>query len=123
MDKIVPNLTKKQIQAIPIVLEAHSITDGLKKARVAKSTFYAWLKDPVFKTEFIRQRQEVVEFALHELKVSAGEATQVMRELLKSKNENVRLRASMGILDHVSKFIELEKIEARVDALEREVKQ
>jgi len=114
-------VTEKQLKAIPVILEAKSIAEGVKKARISRTTFYEWLKDSKFKAEFTRQRKEVVELALHELKASASEAVKVLRELLKSESEAIRLRASITILEHVSKFKELEEIEERLTELERNV--
>ncbi len=77
------------------------------------------MRDPAFRDEFIGQRQELVDVALHELKTSASEAVTVLRELLKAESEGVRLRTALGILEHIGKFVELENIEARLSALER----
>lgn len=115
------NLTKNQLKSIPLILEAKSITEGVKKARLSKSTFYEWHKNPEYKAELIRQRQESVELALHELKTSANEAVTVLRALLKAESETVRLRTALGILEHIGKFIELEKLEGRIEELERSI--
>lgn len=119
MNKTEQNLTNKQLKAIPVVLGARSISEGVKKARISKTTFYQWLKNPIFKAEFSKQRFEVIDLALHELKASTGEAAMVLRGLLKSKNESIQLRASLGILEHVGKFLEIEYIEPRLSALEK----
>ena len=65
MDKTEPNLTKKQLKVIPLILAAKSITEGVKKAGISKTTLYEWLKDPKFKAEVNERQQEVVDFALH----------------------------------------------------------
>jgi len=119
MNETGQNLTRKQLKAIPLILEAKSITKGVKKACISKTTFYEWLKNPEFKAELSRQRQELVDLALHELKISTSEAVGVLRELLKAKGENVRLRTAQTILDNVLKSIELENIEKRIEELER----
>lgn len=121
MNKSGHNLTKRQLKAIPLILEAKNISEGTKKARVSRTTFYEWLKDQEFKYEFIRQRQDIVELALHELKTAAGDATRVLRGLMESENENIQLRASTSILEHIGKFIELEKLEARIEEIERSI--
>ena len=112
------NLTEKQLKAIPMILQAKTITEGVKKARISRVTFYEWLKNSEFKKEFTRQRQEIIDLALHELKTSASEAVTVLRNLLTAEGESVRLRTALGILEHIGKFIELEKLEGRIDALE-----
>lgn len=122
MDKNEQNLTGNQSKAISQILEAKSITEGVKKAGISKTTFYAWLKNPVFKAEFVRQRQGLVDLALHELKTSLSEAVTVLRELLKAEGEGVRLRTAQAILENVLKSIELENIEQRLEVLERSLK-
>lgn len=122
MDETVRNLTKNQLQAIPLILEAKSITEGVKKAGISKTTFYDWLKAPEFKSEFVRQRQELVDLALHELKTTTSEAVGVLRGLLKAEGESVRLRTAQAILENVLKSIELENIEKRLTELERSLK-
>lgn len=122
MDGNGQNLTKNQLKVIPLILETKSITEGVKKAGISKTTFYEWLKAPVFKAEFVRQRQELVDLALHELKTSASEAVKVLRELLKAEGEGVRLRTAQAILENVLKSIELENIEKRLETLERSLR-
>ena len=114
MDGIGQNLTKNQLKAIAPILEAKSITDGVKRAGIAKATFYEWLKAPEFKAEFVRQRQKLVDLALHELKTSASEAVGVLRGLLKAEGESVRLRTAQVILENVLKSIEIENLERSV---------
>lgn len=113
------DLTTLQRKAIPIILASKTITEGVKKAGIKRETFYQWIRVPEFKAEFISQRQEIVDLALHELKTSTSEAVSVLRELLQAEGESIRLRTALGILEHIGKFIELEKLEGRVEAIER----
>ncbi len=121
MDGTVQNLTKNQLTAIPLILEAKTITEGVRNAGISKTTFYEWLKAPEFKAEFVRQRQVLVDLALHELKTSTSEAVGVLRELLKAEGESVRLRTAQAILENVLKSIEIENLEKRIDELERSI--
>ncbi|MCK9418870.1 MAG: hypothetical protein M0R70_05750 [Nitrospirae bacterium] len=116
------NLTEKQLKAIPLILGAKSISEGIGKAKISRTTFYEWMKAPEFKSEFVRQRQEIVEVALCELKTAAGEAVAVMRKLLTSRNEGIRLRTAQGMLEHILKSIQLEELEQRITELERRAK-
>jgi hypothetical protein len=111
-------LSEKQRKAIPVILAARTITEGCKNARISRDSFYLWLKEPDFKAEFERQRKDTINLALHELRALAGDAVEVLRKLLKAKQEGVRLRTAMGILDHIAKFLELEAIERRLEDLE-----
>jgi hypothetical protein len=114
------NVSQKQLRAIPLILGAKTIEEGVKKAGISKTTFYKWQKSHEFKEEFMRHRREIVDFALHELKISTVDAVRVLKRLLKAKSEWIRLRTALGILDYVSKFIEQEDISRRLEELEIE---
>jgi hypothetical protein len=112
-------LTTLQMKAVPLILASKTITEGVKKAGTTRETFYQWMRDDEFKGEFIRQRQELVDIALHALNASAVDAVKVMRDLLSAEGESVRLRAAQTILDNIFKSIEFENIEKRIDEIER----
>lgn len=113
------DLSRRQLKAIPIILQAKNITEGANNAGITRQTFYEWYQHPEFRAEFTRQRQEVIDLALHELKTLTGEAVDVLRNLLKAEGEGVRLRTALGVLEHVGKFIELEDLEKRISDIER----
>lgn len=121
-DTILQELTPKQKKMIAIILEAPSISEGCKRAKVSRQWFYISMQDSTFKAEFVRQRQELVDLALHELKTSTSEAVSVLRELLRAEGESVRLRTAQAILENVLKSIEIENLEKRVEELERSLK-
>ena len=50
-------LTDKQLRVIPFLLEAPSIEEGCKRARVAKATVYGWLKERVTIEDFEKLEQ------------------------------------------------------------------
>jgi len=118
MNKTERNLTKKQLRAIPLILQAKSITEGVEKAGISKTTFYEWMKNPKFKLEWTEQRKEIISLALDELKAGAGEAVRVLKELLNAESEAIRLKTAMGILEHISKFMDIEDIQKRLELLE-----
>ncbi len=122
MDGTERNLTNNQLKAILLILETKTITEGVKKAGISKTTFYEWLKNPEFKAEFIRQRQEIIDLALHELKTSTSEAVSVLRELLQAEGEGIRLRTAQAILENVLKSVEIESLEKRIEDIERNLR-
>ncbi len=117
------NPTDRRFRVIPVILAAKNISEGVKAAKISRDTFYEYLKDPAFKAEFVKQRREIVDLALHELKAAAGEAVAVLRKLLTARHEVIRLRTALGILEHISKFIQHEELEQRITELERKKKQ
>lgn len=113
-----PTLSPKQLKAIPIILGSKNISEGVKKAKISRDTFYDWYKEPVFKAEFNRQRQEVIDTATHELKMSAGDAVRTLRELLTSDEDTIRLRTAQILFDNILKFAELQDVQERLANIE-----
>jgi hypothetical protein len=112
-------LSRKQLKAIPVIISAKTITEGVKQAGISKTLFYDWMKDDNFRNEFIAKQNDVIEAALKELKGLSSEAVESLGKLLReTENENIRLKAIALILDHTIKIKELEDIEKRLEALE-----
>lgn len=65
-------LRDKQLRVIPFLLQAPSVEEGCKRAKVGKVTVYAWLKQEAFREELRRQREEVVRGALETLKANTA---------------------------------------------------
>jgi ACT domain-containing protein len=115
-------LTKKQLKALPLLLSTGRIEDAVKAAGISKTAFYEWMKQPVFRSAFEAQRMDIVNEGLHQLKMASGEASEVLRGLLKSERESIQLKAATEILSHISKFMEIEDIQQRLTDLETIVK-
>ncbi len=116
-----PNLSRKQVKAIQTILTGRSILDGCEKAGISKSTFYLWMQNDEFKTEFERQRKLIVEEGLHTLKISIDRASETLTYLLDAESEGVRLRTATAILDNIAKFIEMEELEGRITKIEEKL--
>jgi transposase len=116
-------LTAKQARVIPYLLGAPSLEEGCKRAGVSKVTVYDWLKQPNFRQELKRQRDEMIERALDCLKANVSKATETLVKLLDSKSEPIRARAAEDILEFAQKALEHEELERRIEALERLLQQ
>ena len=116
-------LTDKQLRAIPFLLEAPSIEEGCKRAKVSKATVYAWLKEDAFREELRRQREEVVRGALETLKANTAKATETLVKLLDSEKEGIQARAAEDIIEFTQKGLEHEELERRIEALEAKLSQ
>ena len=116
-------LTTKQIRIIPYLLEAPSIEQGCKRAKVSKVTVYGWLKEEPFREELRRQREEVVRGALETLKANTAKATETLVKLLDSEKEGIRARAAEDIIEFTQKAIEFEDLEKRITAIEDQLYQ
>lgn len=114
-------LTKKERQTIELLLSERTIEAGIKAANISKTTFYEYLKRPLFRLEFEKHRKILIDAGLHTLKMATEEAATTMRKLLLSERESIRLRAASEILTHVSRFLEIEDLNMRLLAIENEL--
>ena len=116
-------LTARQLRIIPFLLESPSIEEGCKRSRVAKATFYSWLKEDAFRQALQRQREEVIRGGLETLKANVSKATETLVRLLDSEKEAIQVRAAEDIIEFTQKALDFECIEKRVDDLERRLVQ
>ena len=119
----IETLTTKQIRIIPYLLEAPSIEQGCKRAKVSKATVYGWLKNETFRHELKRQRDAVIERALDSLKANISKATETLVKLLDSDKETIQARAAEDIIEFTQKALEYEDLDKRIRALEGSVTQ
>jgi hypothetical protein len=118
MDAKEPALTAKQALVISKVLQSANTAAGIRAAGISKTLYYEWLKIPAFKAELERQQKEIITESFNSLKAATGEAVAVLRELLKSREESIRLRTAQTILENVLRALEIEEIECRIARLE-----
>jgi len=111
-------LTKRQQRAIPILLTSPTYTDAAQKARIGRNTLYGWLKDPAFKAELERQRDEITEEAYGLLSQNLTKAVEVLTTLLDDSDKKLKRLAAKDILDFFVKHIELKAFEERLEAIE-----
>jgi hypothetical protein len=111
-------ISVRQARAIPIILQARSIEAGCAQARISKTLFYQWLKGADFVEEYKRQRDVLVNEAMESIKASLNKAVSTLTGLLDTDNESLRRMVSNDILNHFSKFREMEDIENRLARLE-----
>ncbi len=64
-------LTNRQRATIPHLIGTRSLEEARRKARVAKATFYGWLKEEAFQEELKRHQSQVVTEALERLKAGS----------------------------------------------------
>jgi len=121
MDEMNEKLTTRQIKALPILAGAATHADGCQRAGVSRNTFYKWLHDPAFKAELAKLRDRIVADGMDVLKGNFEKAIGTLVELLKTENEELRRRTATNIIDYVLKVKELNDIEQRLDAIEKEI--
>jgi len=112
-------LTRKQKEAIPYLVGARSFEDGCRRAKLSKSTLYAWFRNENFKSELERTRQEVIEEALGRLKSGVTNAIDGLLGLVQDKEKWIKLRACEKVIDLFMKVREVEELEGRLEKIER----
>ena len=112
-------LTARQLKAIPFIVSSPTYTEGMQKAKVNRSTFYKWLKDPDFKTELDRERDEVASEAFGVLSQSLTKAVETLVGLLNNKDDRLKRLTAKDIIDFIIRHKEIEDLEKRLAAIEQ----
>ena len=114
-------LTSRQVKAIPFIISSPTYTEGMKQAKVNRSTFYKWLKEPEFKTELDRQRDEVAAEAFGVLSQSLTKAVETLVSLLDNKDDRLKRLTSKDIIDFMIRHKEIEDLDERLTAIEQKI--
>jgi hypothetical protein len=112
-------LTDRQLKAIPIIVTSPTYSEGCKKAKLNRTTFYEWLKIPEFKTELDRQRNEIAAEAFGTLSQGLTKAVETLVGLLDHKDDRLKRLTAKDIIDHYLKHKELHELEERIEAIEK----
>jgi len=114
-----PKLTARQLKFLPVLLASPTYTEACKKGRVSRDTLYEWFKDPVFKRELERQRDELVTQGFALLSQSVRKAVETLAGLLDAGDSRLRRMAAKDILDQHGKFKEVNEVMRRLEAIEQ----
>lgn len=116
------SLSKRQTQALPIFASNLTIEEACERAGISRNTFYEWLKEPQFKSELDRLRNEIVNEAVNHLKITSTKAAKTLGDLLeRDDSPTVQRAAANDVLGHVMKFMELKELEDRLADIERHI--
>lgn len=116
------SLSKRQEQALPIFASNLTIEEACERAGISRNTFYEWLKEPQFKSELDRLRNEIVNEAVNQLKITSTKAARTLADLLeRDDSPTVQRAAANDVLGHVMKFMELKELEDRLADIERHI--
>ena len=89
-------LTDRQAKFLPVLLANVNYTEACKAGRVSRDTLYEWLKDPAFKTELDRQRDELVAQGFALLSQSVCKAVETLAGLLDGSDGRLRRAGGQG---------------------------
>lgn len=116
-------LTSKQQNTILALLTEPTIKAAAQKAGVGERTVHTWLDEPAFSKAYAKARREATRRAVARLQQYSDTAAAVLLEIMatKSNHPSVRLAAAKTVLEFSIKAVELEDMEQRLTALERQM--
>ncbi len=92
-------LTPLQEKAIFLLASGKNMTDTGKELNTDRATLYLWKRQPEFEAFYNKVRIEYKEQAKNELINLFSEALDTLKACLQSKNENVKLKTAIYILE------------------------
>ena len=115
-------LGRKQEDAIAALLTQRNVEEAARAAGIGTRTLLRWLKLPSFQAAYRQARREAFGQAVARLQQGASAAATTLLKTMIDPNTpaSVRVRAAECVMNQATKAIEIEDIEARVSALERE---
>ena len=112
-------LTPRQLKAIPHIVSSPTYTQGCKKAKINKTTLYKWLKEPKFKAELDRQRDEIAAEAFGVLSQGLTRAVETLVGLLDNKDDRLKRLAAKDVIDFIIRHKENEDLDERLKEVEK----
>jgi transposase-like protein len=111
---------RKQEEAIVALLTQRNIDEAAKAVGIAPNTLLKWMKQPEFDAAYREARRAAFRQSVARLQQGASAAATTMLKTMIDANTpaSTRLRAAECVMNHATKAIEIEDIEARVAALE-----
>lgn len=120
MNEHADKLSGKQVLALVSLMGGSSIEAAARAAGVDERTVYRWLKDENFSGEYRGRRRQAVEQAMMRLQKAADQAVATMLDIMQDPlaPAGVRLKAAETVYQAALKWVEVEDIAARIEALE-----
>ena len=123
LTKTLMTLNPKQDQALSLLLSGSTEAQVARKVRVARTTVSYWRNhDPDFRAELTARRNLLWEQHRDDLATLYRQAIDILRQALNSPQENVRIRAAIGIAKFpaIQSYLKPEKPaeEEEIDMLE-----
>jgi hypothetical protein len=114
---------KSADEALAAALAAgQTIESAAVAAHVSESTAYRRMKDDAFRARVAEIRKQFIGTAAAKLTGTMTEAVDVLRELLKSEADSIRLRSAIAIIEQSVRLTELHELQEQVAELERRLK-
>ncbi len=115
-------LTTKQEKLIALLLTEKTIDEACKKAGVNVTTYWRWMKDENFISQYRKMRRGILENTVAKLQSITYQAIETLERNLTCENPSVEIRCAQIILEQSLKGLEMLDIENRLEMLEHLVK-
>jgi hypothetical protein len=114
-------LGRKREDAIAGLLSQRNVDEAARAAGVGARTLWRWLQDPEFQAAYREARRAAFSQSIARLQHGSSAAATTLLKMMLDQNApaSTRVRAAESVLNHATKAIEIEDIEARVAELER----
>jgi hypothetical protein len=112
-------LSRRQLKAIPFIVSSSTYTEGCQKAQINKTTLYKWLKQPEFKAELDRQRDEITSEAFNTLTNNLTKAVETLTSLLDNQDDRLKRLTAKDIIDFIIRHKENEDLDRRLTEVEK----
>jgi hypothetical protein len=112
-------LNEKQLRAIPYLLSGKDTENACRAANISTTTFYNWMRNPVFSEELDRQRNLLISDAMTKLRGGIGAAVDKLLALVHSESEEIARKSATSIIEMVLKLRESEEVEQRLESIEK----
>jgi hypothetical protein len=112
---------RKQEDAIAALLTHRNVEEAAHAAGMGFRTLCRWLTEPEFQTAYRQARREAFSQSIARLQQASSAAVSTLLKVIVDANSpaSSKVRAADCILNHATRGIELEDLEARVNQLER----
>ncbi len=116
-------LPRKQHQAIAALMSCRTLREAAETVGVGEATIFRWLQDKHFQNAYRKAKHQVVQQALSNLQQVSGQAVDALRKIMldPKKPPSTRVTAARVILESAIKALEVDNLEARIEALEDKV--
>lgn len=109
-------LTPLQEKAVFLLAGGKTISETAKALNIDRGTLYIWQKNSAFEAFYNLIRNELKKASINQLISLNEEALQVIKDLLKCKNENTRLKVASYILNSIKEIWILPNNKKEVEA-------
>ena len=114
-------LSPRQTAALPYVASEATIADGARAAQIARCTLMRWMRDPAFRAEVERIRQNIADLAYSEIEGATLKGAFRIVQLLDHEDPGVRLRAGKAILATAMAMRRDRDLSIRLDTLDNAI--